>query len=102
MPTADRRRQRTAEPLQAPAEPETVVAEPGYRIAAEPLHVAGGALAHVAGDRVLLDNVQRNGWHDKVLMPPPDPPHHVAIPAQPDSDTSDADGDDGPRRPDQT
>ncbi len=40
-------------------------AEPEYVVAIAPLFV-GSAPAHQPGDRVPAENVQRNGWQDKV------------------------------------
>lgn len=37
-----------------------------YRIAKEDLFI-GRARAHQKGDRVPVDNVERNGWQDKVV-----------------------------------
>ncbi|MGC5664928.1 hypothetical protein ACN261_31560 [Micromonospora sp. WMMD723] len=41
----------------------------GYVIATQALHVAGGARAHLAGDRVPVGNVVRNGWEHLVRSP---------------------------------
>lgn len=38
----------------------------GYVIATAALHVAGGARAHLPGDRVPVGNVTRNGWEHLV------------------------------------
>ncbi len=40
-------------------------AEPDYVVAIAPLFV-GSAPAHQPGDRVPAENVERNGWQDKV------------------------------------
>ncbi len=39
-----------------------------YKIAKNDLRV-GVHLAHVRGDRVPVDNVERNGWGDQVVSP---------------------------------
>ncbi|MFG3709213.1 hypothetical protein ACGF7U_31405 [Micromonospora sp. NPDC047670] len=41
----------------------------GYVIATEALYLAGGARAHLPGDRVPVGNVARNGWEHGVRPP---------------------------------
>ncbi len=60
----------TRVPVFSPAEagnetPDVRRAEPEYVVAIAPLFV-GSAPAHQPGDRVPAENVERNGWQDKV------------------------------------